>query len=213
MNPPPVVTAASRGLSACHTCGRVASARLGTCPRCGSPLHVRNQESLNRTLAFIVASIALYFPANLLPIMSVEGIGGTQTNNILGGVVVFWQSGSYPVAIIIFTASVIIPILKIVALLALCQAVRRPTTNPRRLTVIYRLTEIVGRWSMVDVFVVAILVTLVQLGRLMTIEPGPAALAFAGVVIFTMIAAMTFDPRLIWDTYSRPRPARMPRHP
>lgn len=174
-------------------------------------MHVRKPNSFERTVALIIASVALYFPANLLPIMTVEGIGGAQRNTVVGGVFAFWEAGSYPVAIIIFTASVIIPIVKIISLIILCVAVRRPTENPRTLTVLYRLTEIVGRWSMVDVFVVAILVTLVQLGRLMTIEPGPAALAFAGVVILTMLAAMSFDPRLIWDRQHAP--AQPPRQP
>jgi len=208
-----VITAASQGLSSCHTCGRVAAAAGHPCPRCGTPMHVRKPNSFERTVALIIAAVALYFPANLLPIMTVEGIGGAQRNTIVGGVFAFWETGSYPVAIIIFTASVIIPIVKIISLIILCVAVRRPTRNPRALTVLYRLTEIVGRWSMVDVFVVAILVTLVQLGRLMTIEPGPAALAFAGVVILTMLAAMSFDPRLIWDAHTRQSPGHPPHQP
>ena len=207
----PCLTAAAAGLSGCHTCGRVAPSGHGKCPRCGSPVHERKRASLERTVALIIASVALYLPANLLPIMTVEGVGGAHKSTIVGGVLAFWESGSYPVAIIIFSASVIIPIAKIAALIVLCLAVRRPTCNPRRLTRVYRLTEIVGRWSMVDVFVVAILVTLVQLGRLMTIEPGPAALAFAGVVILTMLAAMSFDPRLIWDRqHATAQPPRQP---
>lgn len=207
----PTPTAAAAGLSACHTCGRVAAASIHQCPRCGAPIHPRKPDSLGRTVALLVAALALYVPANLLPIMSVQGLGGAQKNTILGGVATFWKTGSYPVAIIIFTASVVIPILKIVALATLCRALRRPSTNPRALTTIYRLTELVGRWSMVDVFVVAIMVTLVQLGRVMTIEAGPAALAFAAVVILTMVAAMTFDPRLMWD--NQPPANRPPQQP
>ena len=114
------------------------------------------------------------------------------------GVVTFWQSGAYPVALIIFIASVVIPILKILAIFGLCLAARK-NHRPRAATRIYRMTEIVGRWSMVDVFVVAILVSVVQLDSLISIKPGPAALAFAGVVILTMLAAHSFDQRLIWD--------------
>lgn len=150
-------------------------------------------------MAFTLAAIFLYFPANLLPVMTVESLSeGAEANTIIGGVILFWQTGAYPVAVIIFIASVAIPILKILAILSLCLAARA-NRRPVAATRIYRLTEIVGRWSMVDVFVVAIMVSVVQLGSLMSIKPGPAALAFAGVVILTMLAAHTFDQRLIWD--------------
>lgn len=146
----------------------------------------------------------------ILPVMDVQGIGATTAggspggSTILAGVVTFWKSGSYPVAIIIFTASVLIPILKILALLWLCAATSgRAHGTPSSHTFAYHITELIGRWSMVDVFVVAILVCLVRLGILMTITPGPAALSFAAVVILTMLAAMSFDPRLVWDHHRR----------
>ena len=195
-------TAAARGLASCHICGKVAPVRAGNCPRCGSAMHLRKPCSLQRTLALTVAAAVLYLPANLLPIMTVESLSnGSETNTIVGGVVLFWQTGAYPVAVIIFAASVAIPILKILAILSLCFAARA-NRRPVAATRIYRLTEIVGRWSMVDIFVVAIMVSVVQLGSLMSIKPGPAALAFAGVVILTMLAAHTFDQRLIWDIAS-----------
>ncbi|MGB6223149.1 paraquat-inducible protein A [Haloferula sp.] len=201
MNPP---RAADLGLACCHTCGKLSPVAKGHCPRCHSPLHLRKPNSLNRTWALLIGSAALYVPAMVLPIMNVEGLGagaaGGSGSTIVGGVITFWNSGSYPVAIIIFTASVVIPILKVAALVWLCLAASgKAPASPKNHGKLYRLTEILGRWSMVDVFVVAILVTVVQLGALMTIKPGPAALSFAGVVILTMLAAMSFDPRLLWD--------------
>lgn len=197
--PFPRRTAACRGLARCHTCSKVSPVEQEYCPRCGTALHLRKPACIQRTLALTLAAILLYFPANLLPIMTVTSLtGGAESSTILEGVVTFWKSGSYPVAVIIFLASVVIPILKILALLSLCSAARK---NQRAISItrVYRLTEIVGRWSMVDVFVVAILVSVVQLDTLMSIQPGPAALAFSGVVILTMLAAHTFDQRLIWD--------------
>jgi paraquat-inducible protein A len=144
--------------------------------------------------------VLFYIPAMSLPVMQVSGIGGAEDSTILSGVITFWQMGSYPVAIIIFTASVLIPILKTLALCWLCLAASgRLGGSSKALATTYHITELVGRWSMVDVFVVAILACLVRLGSVMTITPGPAALSFAGVVILTMFSAMSFDPRLLWD--------------
>lgn len=191
-------SAAASGLALCHACGRVEPVTLERCPRCTAHLHLRTPESLQRTLALTFASLLLYFPANLLPILKVESITGAQANTIVGGVIQFWQTGDYPVAIIIFCASVMIPVLKIISLLWLCLAARLGR-HPLAMTRIYRVTEVIGRWSMVDVFVVAILVAVVQLGSVITIHPGPAAVSFASVVVLTMLAAISFDPRLIWD--------------
>ncbi len=198
MSPP--TFAADSGLASCHTCGRLGPVADGRCRRCGAKLHLRKPDSLARTLAFLGGAIALYVPAMSLPVMRVSGFGGGEDSTILSGVVTFWEMGSYPVAIIIFTASILIPILKILALLWLClAAVGKVGGSGRKLALTYHVTEIVGRWSMVDVFVVAILACLVKLGTLMTITPGPAALSFAAVVILTMFSAMSFDPRLLWD--------------
>lgn len=197
-----VRSAAELGLASCHLCGKVSPAALGCCPRCHSPLHLRKPRSLERTWAFLGASIALYFPANLMPIMSVGGIGGTSHDTIMSGVLNFWKKGDTLVAIIIFAASILIPILKMLALAWLCFAASGKTrTSPKNLTRLYHVTELVGRWSMVDVFVVAILVALVQVGAITTVLSGPAIVSFAAVVILTMFAAMSFDPRLLWDRH------------
>ncbi|MDB6133381.1 MAG: paraquat-inducible protein [Verrucomicrobiales bacterium] len=200
--------AALQGFASCHTCGKVSvlsadpAAETARCPRCRTPLHLRKPYSLQRTWALLLAAGALYVPANLLPIMEVRGIQGAQNSTILSGVITFWQMGSYPVAIIIFTASVVIPLMKVAALVWLCLAAQGHTVSPpRALNRVYYITELLGRWSMVDVFVVAVLATMVKLGALMTITPGPAAVSFAGVVILTMFSAMSFDPRLIWDRH------------
>ncbi len=198
-------SAAARGLALCHACGRVEPVELEHCPRCHARLHLRNPASLQRTIALTFASLLLYFPANLLPILKVESITGAQANTIVGGVIQFWQTGDYPVAIIIFSASVMIPVLKILALSWLCYAAK-VGHHPHGMTRLYRVTELVGRWSMVDVFVVAILVAVVQLGSVISIHPGPAAVSFASVVILTMLAAISFDPRLIWDAAGEAEP-------
>jgi paraquat-inducible protein A len=191
---------ANLGLAGCHACGKVSPATEHKCPRCGSALHLRKPNSVQRTAALLIAAALLYIPANALPIMVVSEIGGTTASTILEGMVEFWRTGAYPIAIVIFTASLLIPILKIVALTWLCAAATgKVHPSPKVLGKIYWLTELLGRWSMVDVFVVAILVAMVQLGAFMTVMPGPGALAFGGVVVLTMFAAMSFDPRLLWD--------------
>jgi len=196
-------SAAARGLARCHSCGRVEAVDAGHCPRCQTPLHLRKPASLQRTMALTLGAAFLYLPANLLPVLRVEStVKGTQQSTILSGVVQFWQTGDYLVALIIFCASIMIPILKVLAIIVLCIGARTGRW-PRAMTRLYRVTDYVGRWSMVDVFVVAILVGVVQLGSVMTINPGAGALAFAGVVVLTMFAAHSFDPRLIWDAAER----------
>ena len=198
MNFPPA-SAAARGLARCEDCGRVEPVAVAHCPRCHAALHLRKADALQRTIALTLGAVMLYLPANLLPVMRVESsLKGTHENTIVGGVIEFWQAGDYPVALIIFTASVVIPLVKVLSIIALCLGVRSGG-SPRALTRLYRITDRIGRWSMVDVFVVAILVGVVQLGSVMTITAGAGALAFAGVVILTMLAVDSFDPRLIWD--------------
>ena len=193
-------SAAGAGLASCHVCQRVSDARMPHCPRCGEVLHARKPFGVQRTAALLSAAIVVYIPANLMPVMRVDGLGGSESSNILSGVATFWGMHAYPIAITIFVASILIPILKMLALGWLCYSVRgRRRLNPRQLTRIYWLAELVGRWSMVDVFVVAVLVALVQLGSLMSIHPGPGALSFGAVVVLTMLAANSFDPRLLWD--------------
>lgn len=193
-------SAMSAGLVGCHICGALSEAGADSCKRCGEHLHSRKPGGLNRTWALLFTSIILYVPANLYPIMDTVFLGDDSPSTILGGVLVLWAMGSYPIAAVIFFASVVVPLVKILALLWLCYMVQRGQgTSPLGKLKLYRMTEFVGRWSMIDVFVVAILAGLIRLDNLMTIYPGPAAVAFAGVVLVTMVAAMSFDSRLIWD--------------
>ena len=196
----PPGSAAAQGLACCHVCYKMAPVSLGSCPRCGAALHLRNPESLQRTLALLVTAALLYIPANVLPIMTTTQLGSDIESTILGGIVLLWEMKSYPVATVIFIASVIVPVAKLITLFWLCWSVSRGhPTSLRERTTMYRVTEFIGRWSMTDVFVVVILVGLVHFGGLMTITPGAASLAFGGVVVVTMLAAETFDSRLIWD--------------
>ncbi|MEZ5572162.1 MAG: paraquat-inducible protein A [Halioglobus sp.] len=193
-------TAASHNLAACHVCCKLAPADLHHCPRCGSALHLRKADSIQRTLALLVTSCLLYIPANLYPIMITEQLGNSQGSTILGGVLLLIHEDAVPVAMVIFVFSVMVPLGKLMSMFYLVWTVkRRSPVSARQRTVMYQITEFVGKWSMVDVFVVAILVALVHLGGLLSIQPGIAAVCFAGVVIVTMIAAESFDPRLIWD--------------
>ncbi len=193
-------TALSRHLASCHLCLKLADASLHHCPRCGEALHPRKIDSIQRTLALLITATILYVPANVLPIMVTDQLGSSLESTILGGVVLLIDMGSAPIAAVIFIASVMVPLGKLIALYYLCWTVAtRRQLDKRKRTVMYRITELIGKWSMVDVFVVSILVALVHLGGLLVILPGAAAIAFAGVVIVTMIAAETFDPRLIWD--------------
>jgi len=197
-------TARTRNLVACHTCGLVSrcpAVCAGVrCPRCGALLHRRIPRSLSRTWAFLVAAVMLYLPANLLPIMHVTSLGQQRSDTIVSGVEYLLAHGMWPLALIVFVASVLVPLVKMVILVYLLVSVqRRSAARPFDRLRLYRFTEFVGRWSMVDVFVVTILVALVHLGNLAMIEAAPGALFFAGVVVLTMLAAKTFDPRLIWD--------------
>jgi paraquat-inducible protein A len=191
-------SAAEHGLALCHTCGLVSPVEERNCSRCRGALHLRGRESLQRTWALTIAALVLYFPANLLPVLKVESFSGDSANTIMGGVIQFWEQADYPVALIIFGASIVIPVLKIISIITLLLAARSGR-HPKKMTRLYRVTEFIGRWSMVDVFVVAILVAVVQLGSTISIHPGSGALSFAAVVVLTMFAAMSFDPRLIWD--------------
>lgn len=158
-------------------------------------------RSIQRTWALLITACLLYLPANLYPIMSTSLFGRTEPNTIFGGVVSLWESGSYPIAFIIFFASILVPIAKLVILAWLNYTVQTGDgSRPESRVKLYRMTEFIGRWSMIDVFVVAVLVALIQLGNAISIFPGPAALAFCAVVFITMIAAMTFDSRLLWYT-------------
>ena len=192
--------AREQGVTLCHGCHGILSLESSWCPRCHSRVHARIPHSLEYCVALLITACILYIPANLLPIMETESLGSTLYSTILGGVVMLWNMGSYPIAIVIFVASVLVPIAKILALFWLCYTVRKGEVHHRRgRTRLYRLTEFVGRWSMIDVFVIAVLSALVRMGGLMSIYPAIGAVMFALVVVMTMFSAMTFDPRLLWD--------------
>ena len=200
------MTAASASLLSCHSCNLL-SKMSGShghahalCPRCGAPLHQRKTNSLTRTWALVIAAFIFYIPANVLPITVVTSLGKTQADTIMSGVIYFVQTGMWPIALVIFVASVAVPLIKLFVLSYLLISVQRKSRwRPEDRTRLYRIAEAVGRWSMVDIFVVTILVALVKLGGLATIDAGPAASYFAAVVVTTIFAAMSFDPRLIWD--------------
>ena len=184
----------------CHICHTLAQPHCNECRRCGTSLHIRTPHSVQSCLALVATSLLLYIPANVFPIMTTTIFGTNSSSTIIGGITVFIEHGSYFIAAVIFTASILIPMAKILAILWLCRcAVQSIPIQQLELTKLYRITEFIGKWSMVDVFVVAILVALVQVGGLMAIKPGIAATSFAGVVVATMIAAHKFDVRLLWD--------------
>ena len=198
------VTAGQLGFYACHTCNLVSKATTdhheAHCARCGSHLHLRKPDSIARTWAFLIASYILYVPANLLPIMHTSSLFGAQSDTIMSGIIYLFHSGSWHLALIVFIASILVPSAKLLAITFLLITVqRRSVWDPLQRTKIYRIVELVGRWSMLDIFVVAILVALVQLGSLATIKAGYGAVAFGAVVVLTMIAALEFEPKLIWD--------------
>jgi paraquat-inducible protein A len=196
-------TARAAGLLVCHACGRLnrPSAGHARCARCGAALHLRRPDSLQRTWALLLAAAILYIPANVLPVMRTGSIFGSQSDTIMSGVIFLARSGSWPLALIIFIASVLVPLAKLVALAVLLVSVqRRSGWQPRRRAQLYRIVELVGRWSMVDIYVAAILVALVQFKTLATIHVGAGAAFFGAVVILTMMASHSFDPRLIWDS-------------
>lgn len=203
------VTAASAGLASCHACGLLsrlaAPAYESRCTRCDAVLHARKPNSIGRTWALLIAAFILYIPANLLPVTITRSIFGVQSDTIMSGVAYFWNSGSYDLAIVIFTASIFVPLAKLLSLsLLTLLAQRRIRWEPLQCTRLYRMVEFIGKWSMLDVFVVALLSTLVDFSALAAISAGPGAVAFGAVVVITMFAAMTFDPRLLWEPVDHP---------
>jgi paraquat-inducible protein A len=191
-------------LAACHVCAQVvplpAGAHGAACPRCGAALHHRKPDALARTSALCLAAAILYVPANILPVMTVTSFGRGESDTIISGVVTLIEAGMWPVAALVFFASITVPVLKLVGLFYLLLSVQFGWhARPRERTRLYRVIEQIGRWSMIDIFMIAILAVLVDLGEIARIEPGAGALAFAGVVILTMLASASFEPRLIWD--------------
>ena len=170
------------------------------CTRCGALVHARRSNSLVRTWALLITAAILYIPANLLPIMTVNSLGQGDPSTIMSGVIQLVQHGMIPIAAVVFIASILVPTFKLVGIALLLFSVqRRQPLSARQRIVMYRFIEFIGRWSMLDIFVIAILVAVVNFGRLASIEANLGAIAFASVVILTMLAAVTFDPRLIWD--------------
>ncbi|WP_323716291.1 paraquat-inducible protein A [Paracoccus aminovorans] len=199
----PVMTAHRAGLVGCRGCGRVWPEAETTCARCGGALVPPDRRCLNAVWAWLVAGIIFYIPANLFPMLKTSTFGGLRGNSestILGGVVELMHYGNYGIAAVIFVASVMVPMGKFIAISWLALVAGRPATvrAAHKRLVLYEVVEFIGRWSMIDVFVVAILSALVQLGFVASIHPGPAAVSFALSVAFTMLSAQSFDPRLIW---------------
>lgn len=202
----PLTNGDAARLIGCETCSLVSrmpsAPAAGTvrCPRCGDHLHRRKPEALARTAALLITAVILYIPANLYPVMTFISLGSGEPSTILGGVEELIAYGMWPLAAIVFTASILVPGLKLISMSYLVLSTRRgDRTRLRERSRIYRMNEFVGRWSMVDVFVVTLLAALVQLGSLASIVPGVGIVAFAGVVVLTMLAALSFDPRLMWD--------------
>jgi len=204
------LSAMQEGLQGCEACGLLSRPAPGSheghcprCPRCDAELSFRKPASLQRTWAFLIGAAICYIPANLLPVLTTTTAAGTESDTILQGVVLLWSPTGWPLSLIVLIASIMIPIGKIVALAFLLITVQRGSIkNNRQRVRLYRMVEFIGRWSMVDVFVDTFTASLVQLQPLMAVEPSAGLVFFAAVVVLTMLAAESFDPRLIWDSAS-----------
>ena len=185
----------------CHELNRqVADSTSQTCTRCGATVHARRPNSIVRTWALLVTAMILYIPANVLPIMTVSALGQGSPDTIMSGVITLMKHGMLPIAAVVFIASILVPTFKLVGIALLLYSVQRhQPLSARQRILMYRFIEFIGRWSMLDIFVIAILVAVVNFGRIASVEANLGAVAFATVVILTMLAALTFDPRLIWD--------------
>src|SRR5258705_325444 len=201
------LTAAQAGFVSCETCALLSRpadpAEPGYCPRCGGKVESRHHHSIQFTWALLVAAAICFIPANVLPVLSTTTLGSVDSENIMGGVVFLYPSGSWPLALIVLIASVMIPLGKLVALAYLLIPVQRGSvSSSHERTRLYRMVEFIGRWSMLDVFVDTFTVALIQLQPLMFVEPGSGVVFFAAVVVLTVIAGESFRPRLIWDSLS-----------
>ncbi|MFF7064236.1 paraquat-inducible protein A [Pseudomonas sp. NPDC008258] len=185
----------------CHELNRqVPGSTSQTCTRCGAIVHARRPNSIVRTWALLIAASILYIPANILPIMTVSTLGQGSPDTIMSGVITLLKHGMVPIAAVVFIASILVPTFKLVGIGLLLYSVQRhQPLSARQRILMYRFIEFIGRWSMLDIFVIAILVAVVNFGRIASVEANLGAVAFATVVILTMLAALTFDPRLIWD--------------
>jgi paraquat-inducible protein A len=196
-------TGKAAGLLTCRICEHLctcADQKGSRCPQCGAALPLRDRSSLSRSAAYLLAAYILYIPANLLPVMHTETVFGAEDDTIMSGVVLLLATGSWPLALLVFFASVMVPLLKLFSVsLLLLGCWRKSRSHPLQRTQLFRVVEAVGRWSMLDVYVVTLLVALVQFQSLASVHPGAGALAFGAVVVLTMLAAQSFDPRLIWE--------------
>ncbi len=191
---------------ACRTCGllqRMEELRPGTaaeCRRCGSLLVERKVDSLGRTAALSLAALIFYIPANIYPILSIQRYGAYSESTVWDGCVKLFQNGQWVVAVIVFLASILIPMFKLLGLFFLVVTAHiRSTRQRRERTWVYRIIEVIGPWAMLDVFLLSVLVALVKLGEIATVRPGPGLLAFTAVVVLTILASASFDPKLIWE--------------
>lgn len=212
---PPALTARNASMVACHGCHLLCGIPPGGspsgmfCPRCGAALHQRKPDSINRTWALVIAAIVFYIPAMVLPISVTTTFAGSQGDTIMSGVIYFLHTGAWHIALVIFVASIMVPILKIMILIYLLISVQRKSTwRPLDSTRLYRIIEIIGKWSMVDIYVITLMASLIKLGGLASFDAGPAAVFFGTMVVITMFAAMSFDPRLIWDNMEENHDAR-----
>jgi len=195
-------TAASFGIMRCHDCGKLVKAKNGEldCPRCDAALHFRTKGSLTKTWALVLTSLILFFPANMLPIMRVEFLGIPDSSTILDGIIYFLKEGSIAIGLIILTASILVPLFKIIGLIIILLTIRSGKNRYlKQKSKMFRFIEFIGRWSMLDVFVVALLSVLVDFGFLTSMSTAPGATYFCIVVVATMSAAIAFDPRIMWD--------------
>ena len=197
------LSAAVAGLVACESCGLLSRSAGGVpsrCARCGAGLASRRPNSIQRTWALAIAAAICYVPANILPVLTTQTLASSRSDTIMSGVAALYTSGSWPLALIVLIASVMIPLGKLAALTYLLISVRLGSANGTRdRTRLYRMIELIGRWSMLDVFVVAFVVALIQFQPVMASQPGPGLPFFAAVVVLTMLATTSFDPRLLWD--------------
>ncbi len=210
-----VTTGKEMGLMVCHECHKVVQGDGEnvpvTCPRCGSSVHPRKPESIMKSWALVMTSLILLFPANLLPIMKVDYMGAAEYSTIMDGIIYFFKEGSYGIGLVILVASVLVPVFKIIGIMMILLSIQFNVESfLEHKTLMFRFIKFIGRWSMLDIFVIALLTGLVDFGFLTTIAAAPAAPFFCGVVISTMLAAEVFDTRLIWDTKSRGRKVQIP---
>lgn len=200
---PPQLTASQLEIVSCHYCGEVwryVPNQDLFCSCCGGRLHQRKPQSLNLTWAFLIAACIMYIPSNLMPVMITSNLGGVQKDTIMSGIIYFWITGSWGLAVIVFIASFLVPILKLAILFILLISVHtRSSWRPKQRTQLYRVLELIGRWSMLDVYVVTLLTGLVHIQLFSNVTPGLGILAFSSTVVLTMLATLSFDPRLIWD--------------